>query len=219
MHNRKRFVAINGRALRSRRLQLGWTQRQLAKAAGYTERLIRKAESGGSLDIATVQNLAESLSSNGDRVSSEALILDILAIARQWIEALETQEQGMLSQVEHYLAEQFVLICPGDPATAPFLGSWHGAAGLQQWLDLYFGFFKRNPCQDLEFTVGEHSVMARWLESGTMQGIPCGPVRINMHFRFENGLIVRIDDDYDTQAGANAVASARTKLGDGPPLV
>ena len=66
-----RFVIVSGEVVRRLRMERGMTQLQLARAAGYTERLIRKAEKGGRLDIRTVQNLAEALSQFGNHLSVE----------------------------------------------------------------------------------------------------------------------------------------------------
>ena len=103
MTTNPRFIAINGRELRNCRLVRGWTQLQLAKSAGYTERLIRKAEKGGTLDIATIQNLAEALSSPDNVVLPESLTLDIAAIARKWVEGFENLERQMVKEIEQFL--------------------------------------------------------------------------------------------------------------------
>lgn len=202
-----RFVVVNGRQLRIERKARGWTQRELAKAAGYSERTIRKAEKGGQLDLETVENLAEALG-----VPVKKLKINIAAIARQWVEAYETLERRMLPAIEAYLAPDFEFVCPGDPATAPFIGTWKGKEGMQQWLDLFFGFFQRDRNTNTEYLEGDNIVVAHWLESGKFQGIPCGPIRINMHFRFRDGLIVRIEDDYDTGAGEKHVNEAKKRL-------
>jgi hypothetical protein len=60
--------------------------------------------------------------------------------------------------------------------------------------------------------VGEDTVIARWLESGTFLGVPAPPIRINMHFRFVGGLISRIVNDYDTLTAVNMALTARSKL-------
>ena len=108
MSNISRFIAINGRELRTQRLTRGWTQFQLAKTAGYTERLVRKAEKGGTLDIATIQNLAEALSTPDNTVPIESLTMDISAIARKWVESFDQLRARMLPEVESFLAEDFV---------------------------------------------------------------------------------------------------------------
>lgn len=212
MKKHARFIQINGREFRTRRLGRGWTQRQLARAAGYTERLIRKAEFGGTLNIKTVEDLAEALSTPDNAVAVESLTVDIVAIARRWIEAMEQHEVQMVSEIESYLAENFEFVCPGEPGTLPFIGTFKGASGLQQWLKLYFSHVQREKRIVVEYMVGEDSVIARWLECGTFLGVPTPPVRINMHFRFVGGLISRIVDDYDTLTAVTAASTARSRL-------
>jgi len=144
MTQNSRFIAINGRELRTQRLVRGWTQQRLAKIAGYTERLVRKAEKGGTLDIATIQDLAEALSTPAQAVAVESLTMDISAIARKWVESWELLETRMLPEIEPFLAEDFEFVCPGEPGAAPFVGTFRGAVGMQQWLDAYFSVLQRN---------------------------------------------------------------------------
>ena len=217
MTTNPRFIAINGRELRNYRLTLGWTQSQLAKSAGYTERLIRKAEKGGTLDIATIQNLAEALSTPENVVLAESLSLDIATIARKWFETFDRLKIRMLPEIQPFLTEDFEFVCPGDPAVLPFVGVWKGTEGMQLWLDNFFGFFEENLNTEVEYSVGDSTVIVRWLATCKYQGVPCDPIRINMHFCFIDGLIARIVDDYDTHAGATNVTSAQAQLRDDDP--
>ena len=212
MKKNARFIEVNGRELRTRRLSRGWTQRQLARSAGYTERLIRKAEIGGTLDIKTVQDLAEALSTPDNAVAVASLTVDIAAIARRWMEAWAQHEAQMVSEVESHLAEGFEFVCPGEPGTVPFVGTFKGACGLRQWMELYFSHVQREKNLSVEYMVGEDSVIARWLECGTFLGMPAPPVRINMHFRFVGRLITRIVDDYDTLTTFTTASKARSRL-------
>ncbi|MCA9088142.1 MAG: nuclear transport factor 2 family protein [Planctomycetaceae bacterium] len=214
MQHNSRYVAVNGRELRAQRLSRGLTQDRLGKLAGYTDRLVRKAEKGGTLDIATVQDLAEALSMTGEPVSCRDLTLDILSIARLWMECFEELQEKMLPKVESFYAPEFELICPGDPGSTPFVGTWRGLEGMQQWLDLFFGFFVREKAEHVEYFVGENSVVARWMERCSLQGVPCDPVRINLYFEFRDGRIVRMCDDYDTHSGATAIEKAQSNLKD-----
>lgn len=59
--------------MRRMRKQRELTQCPPANASGDTQPLIRKAEKGGRLDIATVQNLAEASSQFGESVSVSSL--------------------------------------------------------------------------------------------------------------------------------------------------
>jgi transcriptional regulator with XRE-family HTH domain len=211
MKKSTRFIEINGRELRSRRLARGWTQLQLARSAGYSERLIRKAEKGGTLDIATIQDIAEALSAPDHAVSVDSLTVDIAAIAKRWVESWEQLEVRMVPEVESLLAEGFEFVCPGEPGIVPFTGTFKGTDGMQEWLDLYFSCVQRTKNIEVEYMVGEDTVLARWLEHGTFLGMPAPPVRINMHFRFIDGLIVRIVDDYDTQTAATTASTALSR--------
>ena len=209
MKKHSRFIEVNGRELRARRLSRGWTQQQLARAAGYTERLIRKAELSGTLDIKTVEDLAEALSTPDSTLGVASLTVNIAAAARRWVEAMEQHEARMVPFVEPDLAEGFEFVCPGDPEAVPFTGTFQGAAGLQQWLNLYFGHIRREKNLHVEYMVGEDTMIARWMESGTFLGLPVPPIRINMHFRFVGGRISRIVNDYDTLTTALTARSSR----------
>lgn len=208
-----RSARINPDSLRSLRAQLGITQRDLARIAGYSERLIRKAESGGALSMESISNLAEALSRHGVPVTSQELVLDLASIAKHWLSAFDTYGREMILHVRHHLSPDFIFVCPGDPKVAPFIGTWSGIDGLQQWLNHFFAVFKRLPLTDPVCTVGEKAVNIRFWESGYIGEQLCGPIRINMHFQFNaEGLICRIDDDYDTQAGADEKDAAEQRL-------
>jgi transcriptional regulator with XRE-family HTH domain len=60
---------VNGVTIRVRRKQLGWSQVELGHRAGYSERVIRKAEAGGTLRIQTIYDIAMTLSIGGSIVS------------------------------------------------------------------------------------------------------------------------------------------------------
>lgn len=214
MSSKSRFVVVNGNELRKLRLARGWTQTRLAKLSGYTERLIRKAEHGGSLDMSTILDLAETLSTPESRVPVESLTIDFVSIAKKWVESFDKFHRKMLPEIETYLADDFVFNCPGDPAMAPFVGVWEGREGLQKWLDAFFDFFDEVVNTELEYLEGEDRVHARWVVYCRLKGTPCAPVRINMHFRFVDGLISRIDDEYDTHGGSVAIEEAKTQLRD-----
>lgn len=139
--------------------------------------------------------------------SSLATSLDHSDIARKWVEAFEDLEAGMLPAIESFLADDFELMCPGDPTIIPFVGIWKGAAGHQQFLNLFFGFFERTKAKEVKYTSCDNTVEVRWLEQVTLQGIPCAPVQINMYFHFWDGKLARIFDDYDTQTGTKNVSN------------
>ncbi len=70
--NAKQFV-VNGVTIRFRRKQLGWSQVELGHRAGYSERVIRKAEANGTLRLQTIKDLAMTLSVGGQLLTFQDL--------------------------------------------------------------------------------------------------------------------------------------------------
>ena len=105
-HNQtpKRFCAVNAVRLREFRLACGWSQAELARRSGYTSRLIRKAESGGSLNYETIADLAETFTSFGTAVRAEEFLLDPVAIVKEFIEAYERTGAGCIQPLAHYFS-------------------------------------------------------------------------------------------------------------------
>jgi transcriptional regulator with XRE-family HTH domain len=196
-----RSVRVNGEALRQFRLSRGWTQNDLSRTAGYSLRLIGKAESGAAIDIETVRVLAQALSTDDMQITEQRLTVDNLFVAKAWMAALNRDGKDMVTAIEEYLSEDFVFHCPGDPAIAPFAGTWYGAAGLRTFFGIYFSIFQRIPSEDITYSAGQDLVVARFMEYAYMGPQLCGPLRVNMCFQFSDGHICRIDDDYDTLGG------------------
>lgn len=204
MKSPARSVRINGSLLRKLRLDRGWTQEDLARAAGYSMRLIRKAESSARIDIETLRNISQAIGGEADATSLQKLTLDNIAMAQAFMDALNDHGPKMVDQVAEFLSEDFVFFCPGEPGTAPFIGTWYGAEGLHKFFEIYFGIFRRVPHTDVVYSSSDELVIARYMESAYVGEQLFGPIRVNMVFQFRDGMIHRIDDDYDTQAGVVA---------------
>ena len=76
-----RSVRSNGSRVRQLRLNRGLSQLELAKLAGYSARLIRKVESSSFVDIETVKNIAQALSTTDEPVAHFQLTLANLPFA------------------------------------------------------------------------------------------------------------------------------------------
>ncbi|MFN3148584.1 helix-turn-helix domain-containing protein [Bremerella sp.] len=63
----KHTYKCNRDFLRELRLNNGWTQAELAKRAGYSERLIGKAESGSPIARDTIVDIADALSESAQQ--------------------------------------------------------------------------------------------------------------------------------------------------------
>lgn len=211
-------LVVNATLLKRLRLQKGWTQAEMARRAGYSERLIRKAELGGKIRYEVVADLAACLSEGGNPVSLENITQDPLRIAQWWMIAFDQQGREMLTGYEHYFTSDFVFHCAGNTEDSfPFNGTWHGLVGHQQWLDLFFGLMERVQGIDVTYTVGDDMVSARWNETVKIHGILCPPVRVNMHFFFRDGRICRMEDDYDTKKGDDQLKAVMEQIGQQVP--
>ncbi len=204
-----RFHAINTRLVRELRQKRGWSQKELAKRAGYSERLIRKAEFGGTLDVDTIHSLAEALSTFEEKITFQTIVHDGLSIARTFVSGYEQLGQKMISAIEPYFTTDFKFYMAGDPQSAPFIGTWHGKDGFQQFLDLYFGVVTRGPgTLQPTYLVNADSVIARYADRVTIFGQPDTVLWTFLHFWFRDGLLCMVEHFYDTQA-ANQLADYR----------
>lgn len=200
--NQQPSVELNPELFRAARLERGLTQRELANAAGYSERVIRKAEMGGRVRYQLACDIAEALSTPARPVTIEQLCFSPLAAAKRWMETFDQYGVDMLGHIRPLLSEELVFVCEGSKETFPFNGTWHGLEGHQGWLDAFFGIFERVPGIAPTYLLGDGIVSARWGETVKIAGVLCPPVRVCLNFHFQNQLIIRIEDDYNIEAGA-----------------
>ena len=73
MKSSSKLLAVNGGIIRRRRKQLGWSQVEFGHRAGYSERVVRKAEAGGTLRLQTIKDFATTLSLEGGILSIQDL--------------------------------------------------------------------------------------------------------------------------------------------------
>lgn len=196
----KRFLPIHSSTLKELRIARGWSQAELARRAGYSDRLIRKAELGGNLDIQTIRDIAEALSQMDSMVTFETLVHDGISIAKKFVYGYDYLGREMVPTIEPYLAEDFVFHVAGDPTTAPFIGDWIGAAGMQQFFDIYFGIVKREKGSlEATYTAGDNVVLANYKDTLQVADQPPTVLWVYLHFYFRDGQLYRLEDRYDTQ--------------------
>ena len=196
---RSRGVAVCGQRLRQLRLLAGFTQAELANYAGYSERLIRKAEAGGVVSIKTLSDLAEALSNDLRQVQAADLYSSPLAIAKQFVEAYDRFGNAMLADCGHLLANDFVFHCAGDPQSS-LSGQWHGRHGFQQWLDMLFSMASRSNCENIQATYleADSRVTARYSDHFITSDRTPYAMWVNLHFVIVAGLVTRIDNESDS---------------------
>ena len=114
---------------------LGWTQDELARRSGYSDRLIRKAEGGRTLSIETINNIAESLCCNGLQVSANDLILSPKRTVHELIGCITTGTIDMRSI--HAISAHDCEVDFQADARVPFSGRWLKPDGLYRWLHTF----------------------------------------------------------------------------------
>jgi transcriptional regulator with XRE-family HTH domain len=196
---RAKGSCVCGERLRELRTSCGLTQVELARLAGYSERLIRKAESGGSLSLATIADLAEALSSYHRWVSPAELCCSHEALARLFVNSYDEHERLMLDYCRHVLADDFVFHFAGEARSA-LAGEWLRAAGLQAWLDEFFAMVTRpvRRCLQVSYLTDENEVTARYSDALVAADQSCHTMWVNLHFTFCEGHIQRIVYQCDT---------------------
>jgi transcriptional regulator with XRE-family HTH domain len=77
---RSRSFPVNGVLLQSLRVASGWTQEETATRSDLSDRLIRKAEAGGPLEIQSIAVLAQLYSSVERRFTPDDLLADPVVV-------------------------------------------------------------------------------------------------------------------------------------------
>lgn len=211
---RKDGIRINGRLFADLRKQLGLTQLDLANRAGYSERVIRKAESGGPLRFDTIRDLSQCLSSPNAVVEPKHLLQSNLELAVQFVHAYDHYGRDALSHCRGLFADDFEFFCPGDTEQVAFAGLWKGAQGMQRFFDNFFSLFTRNVGSlNPTYFEAEDRVVARYEDQVFFETHAMPPFWVNLHFHFRDGLISRIDDEYDTRLAAESFLELLKRLG------
>ena len=146
-----RTIHVCGYRLKHFRKLLGWTQEELARRSGYCDRLIRKAEGGGSLSTEAIGNIAQSLCCNGIRVRVDDLVSSPKETVNRFLDALRCDDidRNIIEQ----LATDQVLVESKGGETIPFAGAWKGYDGMLFWLKTF--------CEAIvPDTIDKHAVIA-----------------------------------------------------------
>jgi transcriptional regulator with XRE-family HTH domain len=211
--NLRKSYVCNGDLLRFVRERRGWTQRELATAAGYSERLVNKAESGRAISAAAMNDLAEALSTGEQPIYPEDLISDPLALAKEYIAAHYVHQKNIIPEVRHFLDENIVHRLPGDSAVIPFAGVCHGIDELDRTFQIFFSLVEAPANHDYEscykYVAQGNEVMIcgeSWLHP---IGAPMSePMLLTHHLKFRRGKIYFIEVRYDTHLARQLLQEA-----------
>lgn len=199
------------------RKQKGWTQTDLARISGYSERLISKAESGGSLSQAALEVLAEALSSPEQLIRFEDLTCDPLKLAREFIQALYVHKKSAFEKVRYFLDDDAVFKMAGDPQVIPFAGEHRGIVAIERLFHIFFSVLEVPPDIDhmsnFEFISRGNEVIVwgvSWLHP---VGHPLDkPMPFSNLIRFRHGKLFFLDDHFDTDQAKRVVEAAKNSL-------
>lgn len=219
IENVKQTYGCNKAVLKYYREKRGWTQFEFSKVAGYSERLISKAESGRSISSDTVLNLAEALSTEEEPLYPEDLICDPLQTAKSYVAAVYSRQSNYMSLIAPLLDEAVVFQIAGDPQQIPFAGRFEGIAGVQTLFERFFSILEVPENHDhtkcYQF-ISEGNNVVVWGDSWIHPiGHPLKtPMPTTNLIKFRRGKIVLLDDRFDTQAGVEALLqSEKSKQG------
>lgn len=127
-------VTTNGQLVRYYREQLGWTQLQLAMHSGLSERVVRKAEAGGSVRAETLEILAEALSSPRLSLHPADLSAEPVAVCQAFVRGYLEHGVESARRCAHLFAPDIVLKIHTDAENLAFGGEFHGVDGIDRML-------------------------------------------------------------------------------------
>lgn len=207
MQTRPRFQPVNPTAIRELRRQLGWSQAELGKRAGYCERVIRKAEAGGSLSVSTIENLVQTFVANNLNVTTRELIYSEENLAQIFVKCYENYGVNMLKHCEQFLSNDFVLNIPASKNVMPYAGEHLGKDEFQSLLEKFFRYFSRQAgSPSPTFLSSKGRAIACFEERLRFMDCVLPPIWVNVHFYFKTGQISRVDIQCDY---VSATASAQ----------
>lgn len=215
-----RSLPCNGKLISQLRKQIGWTQSDLARFTGFSERLIVKAEGGNNVSAPTLQVIAAALTEGGASVSLKELAVDPATLAREFILSMYQRERNVIDVNEDFISPDIVVHFAGDPKIFPFAGSHIGIEAARRAFDLFYSVIQppvdQTEIENFQFVSTGHGALV-WGETWAHPiGMPMpGPVKLAIKMDFKDGLLVILDDRFDTQEGARHFAEAVRLATDG----
>lgn len=184
------------------------TQEELARIAGYSLRLICKAESGKSVAVATIRDIAEALSIDNELVTLEDLISDPLEIAKQFVFGMYKYEAEVVTQLSDIVHDDIVSIFAGSQPSIPFAGKSCGREAVDQAFRTFFQFLQtpegHQPEEHYEFLSDDNRVVcwgASWFHPRGQAELS-SPVSVSILMQFTDGKLILFDDRFNTEDGA-----------------
>lgn len=214
----------NGGRIVSLRNRLGWTQETLAAAADCSDRLIRKAESSGTLKAATLETLAKVFRREGLAVEAAELRFDPEAFARDYFTAMYTERGGVIDALEDRIADDVVFRIAGEEHAFPFAGEHVGKDAARRAFAAFFSVLEppedHSEIDGFEYMPTETGVMVFGETYAHPIGVPMDePMPISIRMDFRDGKLILFDDRFDTARGIEHLRRAARAIdvpGEGP---
>jgi transcriptional regulator with XRE-family HTH domain len=174
---RGRSFRVNGSLLRSLRQAKGWTQQEAADKAGFSDRLIRKAEAGEAIDLQSIALLAQLYSSADTKLTLNGLLdepLDasgprsdarqIEAVVRRWYE--EVWNNGRFDLIDEFVSPDCVLHAKGSELRGP--------AAIRERMEATRAAFRNLVLTVDQLAIEDNVAVVRWhagfLHAGSWSG-------------------------------------------------
>ncbi|MCA9260735.1 MAG: helix-turn-helix transcriptional regulator [Planctomycetales bacterium] len=191
----------NGRRISRYRRSLKLTQQELAQRTGYSERLIRKAESNGSVMTVVLRDLAVALSTEDRPLVAADITADAERYSREILNALCRRHGGWMEDVGELLADDARLYCVGDADRIPFAGWWHGRDGFAEWAKIFCATASKpeQPTRQPEFLADEDQTVIWGVEIWQNQlSTDKKPVWMTMRLQYDRGELTLLEVLFDT---------------------
>jgi transcriptional regulator with XRE-family HTH domain len=201
-HRRSRSFPVKGDLLRACRLAHGWTQDDAATKSGLSDRLIRKAESGGPLEIQSINILAQLYTTPERRLTPDDLLVKPItppplksvsssaARAEAMVRRLfqELWNERKFSVIDELISPDCVLHAEGREL--------HGRAAMYQRAKDFFAAFDRFVVEIYDLTVQGDLVICRWRVRLTQTGPWHGLAPTGKPLLVRGSTWIRVADGY-----------------------
>jgi transcriptional regulator with XRE-family HTH domain len=200
--------------IRDYRQQRGWTQRELARRSGFSERLIRKAEEGAEVRLSTLQVLAKTLSTPEFVVTAENLRRDPMAVAQMFVRGYLKHRAEVGRQCAHLFHTDIVMAIHADPSALSFAGEFHGIDGIDRMIRTAYAQFEPINEDFGKWFMSGSTVAALRQQVVRLRGVADSPELRSwlLHeYTVDHGKIRRVDTYTDAAIFMRLLELARTK--------
>ncbi|MCA9185351.1 MAG: helix-turn-helix transcriptional regulator [Pirellulaceae bacterium] len=205
----QRSYRCNGELIAARRIGRDWSQAELGIRAGYSARLVAKAEAGEKIATQTIDDIATALSTPDEPLYPEDLICNPKGLALEFVENLKRYQGDVVTHCRHFLSDDIEFFMPGDPQILPFAGRHVGIEAMDRACRLFFECVEIVDMDrwttDFTITDGNQVVVAQWIPAQARglaaKGLIAEKTELVVYrMVFERGMIVLFDDQYSAHS-------------------